>query len=151
MFRILLLLFLIIPAIEIALFIQIGGAIGVIPTLLLIVITAVLGVTLLRMQGLRTLVRVQESLDRGEIPAIELIEGMMLLISGAFLLTPGFFTDAVGFAVLVPAIRRSVALWLLTNVNVVSLRTGRGHPQGSERYTDTRGHTTIEGEYKRKD
>ena len=144
-------IFIAVPLIEIALFIQIGGVIGVIPTLLLIVITAVLGVTLLRMQGLRTLVRVQESLDRGEIPAIELIEGMMLLISGAFLLTPGFFTDAVGFAVLVPVIRRNVAIWLLTNVNVVSLRTGRGHPQGPGRYTDSRGHTTIEGEYKRKD
>ena len=149
MFRILLLLFLIIPAIEIALFIQIGGAIGVIPTLLLIVVTAVLGVTLLRMQGLLTLVRVQESLDRGEIPAIELVEGLMLLISGAFLLTPGFFTDAVGFAV--PAVRRSVALWLLSNVNITSFRTGKPHHQGPDRYTDARGHTTIEGEYRRKD
>ena len=151
MFRILLLLFLIIPAIEIALFIQIGGAIGVIPTLLLIVVTAVLGVTLLRMQGLLTLVRVQESLDRGEIPAIELVEGLMLLISGAFLLTPGFFTDAVGFAVLVPAVRRSVALWLLSNVSITSFRTGKPHHQGPDRYTDARGHTTIEGEYRRKD
>jgi UPF0716 protein FxsA len=151
MFRILLLLFLIIPAIEIALFIQIGGAIGVIPTLLLIVVTAVLGVTLLRMQGLLTLVRVQESLDRGEIPAIELVEGLMLLISGAFLLTPGFFTDAVGFAVLVPVVRRSVALWLLSNVNITGFHTGKPHHQGSERFTDSRGHTTIEGEYRRKD
>ena len=69
MFRLLFLLFLIVPAIEIALFIEIGGVIGVIPTLLLIVVTAALGVVLLRVQGIRTLIRVQESLHRGEIPA----------------------------------------------------------------------------------
>jgi len=150
MFRLLFLLFLIVPAIEIALFIEIGGVIGVIPTLLLIVVTAALGVVLLRLQGMRTLVRVQESLNRGEIPAIELLEGMLLLISGAFLLTPGFFTDAVGFAVLVPAVRRSVAMWLLSHADVIKFRSGGG-PGGPDVYTDTRGHHTIEGEYQRKD
>ena len=150
MFRLLFLLFLIIPAIEIALFIQIGGVIGVIPTLLLILITAIVGVTLLRLQGLITLVRVQESLNRGEIPAVEMLEGLMLLLSGAFLLTPGFFTDAVGFAVLMPAVRRSVAIWLLSHLNIMTFGGGRP-PGGSSGYTDSKGHRTIEGEYERKD
>ena len=150
MFRLLFLLFLIIPAIEIALFIQIGGVIGVIPTLLLILITAIVGVALLRLQGLVTLVRVQESLNRGEIPAVEMLEGLMLLLSGAFLLTPGFFTDAVGFAALMPAVRRSVAIWLLSHLNIMTFVGGQP-PGGPDVHTDPQGHRTIEGEYQRKD
>ena len=150
MFRLLFLLFLIVPAIEIALFIQIGGVIGVFPTLFLILVTAVLGVVLLRLQGLITLVRVQESLNRGEIPAIELVEGMLLVVSGAFLLTPGFFTDTVGFAVLMPAVRRSAALWLLSHVNIMTFGGG-APPGGPNVHTDSRGHHTIEGEFQRKD
>ena len=149
MFRLLFLLFLIVPAIEIALFIQIGGVIGVFSTLLLILVTAILGVVLLRMQGLITLVRVQESLDRGEIPAIEMIEGILLLLCGAFLLTPGFFTDTIGFAVLVPAVRRSLALWLLSHFNIIT-HIGGG-PRGPDVYSDSQGHRTIEGEFHRKD
>jgi UPF0716 protein FxsA len=151
MFRLLFLLFLIIPAIEIALFIQIGGVIGVIPTLFLILITAIVGVALLRLQGLITLVRVQESMNRGEIPAVELLEGLMLLLSGAFLLTPGFFTDAVGFAVLMPAVRRSVAIWLLSHLNIMTFGGGRRPPGGPDVHTDSQGHRTIEGEFQRKD
>ena len=150
MFRLLFLLFLIIPAIEIALFIQIGGVIGVIPTLLLILITAIVGVALLRLQGLATLVRVQESLNRGEIPAVEMLEGLMLLLSGAFLLTPGFFTDAVGFAALMPAVRRSVAIWLLSHLNIMTFGGGRP-PGGPDVHTDSQGHRTIEGEFQKKD
>jgi UPF0716 protein FxsA len=152
MFRLLFLLFLIVPAIEIALFIEIGGVIGVIPTLFLILVTAIAGVVLLRLQGMITLIRVQENLNRGEIPAIELVEGLLLLISGAFLLTPGFFTDTVGFAVLIPAVRRSVALWLLSHLNIISFHSGgRPGPGGPDVHTDSRGHHTIEGEYERKE
>jgi len=150
MFRLLFLLFLIIPAIEIALFIHIGGAIGVIATLLLILVTAILGVILLRLQGLITLARVQESLNRGEVPAVELIEGLMLLLSGALLLTPGFFTDVVGFAVLIPGVRRGVAIGLLSHLNIITAVGGKP-PSGPNVYTDSEGHRTIEGEYKRKD
>jgi UPF0716 protein FxsA len=151
MFRILFLLFLIVPAIEIALFIEVGGVIGVFPTLFLILVTAIVGVVLLRLQGMITLTKVQENLNRGEIPAVELVEGLLLLIAGAFLLTPGFFTDTLGFAVLVPAIRRSVALWLLSHVDIVSSRGGGFHRHGPDIYTDEKGHHTIEGEYHRKD
>ncbi len=150
MFRLLLLLFLIVPAIEIALFIQIGGIIGVLPTLLLIVITAVIGVALLRAQGLVTMVRMQENLRRGEIPAVELIEGVMLLISGAFLLTPGFFTDTVGFLILLPAIRRDIAVWLLFRSGIIRA-AGPMRSADSDAYASSYRHNIIEGEYQKKD
>lgn len=150
MFRLLFLLFLIIPAVEIALFIQIGGVIGVALTLLLVAFTAILGIILLRMQGLITLARIQEHLSRGKIPAVPLIEGAILLVAGAFLLTPGFFTDTVGFAALVPPIREHVATWLLSYLHVVTIDGGR--PRNDRHAKSGSGdHYTIEGEYQRKD
>ena len=102
MFRVLFLLFITIPIIEMGVLIWVGGFIGVLPTLALVVMTAVLGVALLRLQGFLTLQRIQEKLSFGEIPDTELIEGGLLLIGGALLLTPGFVTDALGFMFLLP-------------------------------------------------
>lgn len=150
MFRLLFLLFLIVPAIEVILFIRVGGIIGVFPTLLLIVTTAVIGAALLRVQGLATMVRVRESLRRGEIPAVELIEGVMLLISGAFLLTPGFFTDTAGFLILLPAIRRNTAVWFLLHSDIIRV-AGSAHSVDSGTYAGSHGRNIIEGEYQRKD
>ena len=112
-FRYLFLLFLIVPLIEIYFLIQVGEVIGAWPTVLLVVITAVLGVWLLRWQGLSTLTRVQTSLQHGELPAQAMLEGMLLLVAGALLLTPGFVTDAFGFMILVPPLRHAMAGWLL--------------------------------------
>lgn len=109
MFRIILALFIIIPIIEIFLFMRIGALIGVMPTLGMIILTAVIGVSMLKMQGLSTLQRAQNNLQENKIPATELIEGIILLLCGALLLTPGFFTDAIGFLMLVPHIRRAAA------------------------------------------
>ena len=120
MFRILLLLFLIVPIIEIYLLIQVGGILGAWPTVFLVVFTAVLGAWLLRIQGFSTLNRVQGSLARGEIPAIEMLGGILLLLSGALLLTPGFFTDTIGFLMLLPTMRRIVVMWFLSKGNIVS-------------------------------
>ena len=150
MFRLLLVLFIVIPLVEIALFIEVGGIIGVAPTIILIIVTAILGAGLLRLQGLMTIRRVQENIDHGQLPAIELIEGAMLLISGAFLLTPGFFTDALGFLVLVPTIRRRIALWLLSRVSVIQAG-GSVHHGGPDMHRRRDGHYTIEGDYKRED
>lgn len=148
MFRIFFLLFILVPAVEIALFIKIGGMIGVLSTLLLIVMTALLGAGLLRYQGLMTLSRVQEHLQQGRMPAVELVEGMILLICGAFLLTPGFFTDTIGFLMLVPRIRRRVAFWLLVNV----LRGFQVHvPAPPDPHAANRTSHTIEGKFTRKD
>lgn len=119
MFRILLLIFLIVPVVEIYLLIQVGGILGAWTTIFLVVFTAVLGAWLLRIQGFSTLQRVQNSLTRGEIPAIEMLGGVLLLLSGALLLTPGFFTDAIGFLLLLPAFRHGLVLWFLSRGKVM--------------------------------
>lgn len=105
--------FILVPLIEIGLFIEIGGYLGALPTIGLVVLTAVLGVSLLRLQGFVTLSRVRQKLDRGELPAIDLAEGLILLIAAVLLLTPGFFTDLIGFLCLVPALRRPAAIYIL--------------------------------------
>ena len=97
--------FLLVPLIEIALFIQVGGLIGLWPTLAIVVLTAVAGTMLVRSQGIQTLSRLRTSFETMNDPIEPLAHGAMILFSGALLLTPGFFTDAVGFALLVPAIR----------------------------------------------
>ncbi|WP_299684602.1 FxsA family protein [uncultured Tateyamaria sp.] len=112
--------FLAVPLIEIALFIQIGGAIGLGWTLLIVVITAVLGTYLVRQQGLQALRQVQNSFNQLKDPSEALAHGAMILFSGALLLTPGFFTDAVGFALLVPAVRLAMFRWARTKVKVAS-------------------------------
>ena len=103
---ILFLIFVVVPIIEIALFIQAGEWFGLGPTLFTIVLTAVIGISLLRQQGLSTLYKAQQKMNQGEIPAMEMVEAIMLAIAGALLITPGFFTDAVGFLLLVPMFRR---------------------------------------------
>ncbi len=102
---VLLLLFLIVPIVEIAVFIQVGDWIGLWPTLGLIVLTALLGSWQLRLQGMATLARARQQLDRGEIPARELFDGMCLLGAGALLLTPGFVTDLAGASLFLPPVR----------------------------------------------
>ena len=101
-------LFIAIPLAEIAVFIQAGERFGLWPTLGLIILTALLGATLLRYQGLRTLRRVQESLSHGEMPIGEVFNGLCLLIASALLITPGFLTDGFGFALFVPGIRHAI-------------------------------------------
>ncbi len=113
MFKILFLLFISIPLIEIYLLIQIGASIGAATTVILCIFTAALGAFLVRLQGLLTIAKVKQSMDRGELPAVTLLEGLMLLLTGVLLLTPGFFTDVIGFLCLVPAIRSKLATSLL--------------------------------------
>ena len=131
--------FLAVPLIEIALFIQIGGVIGLGWTLLIVVITAVLGTYLVRQQGIQALRRVQSSFNQLQDPSEALAHGAMILFSGALLLTPGFFTDAVGFALLVPGIRLAVFKWARTKVKVASFSTHGRHPQQQS--------DIIDGEY----
>lgn len=114
MFKLLFFLFLTIPLIEITILIQIGQIFGIGYTIALVIGTAALGAALLRHQGLSTLAKVQMNVDQGNLPATELVEGLMLLIAGALLLTPGFFTDVFGFLVLIPALRKHVAQNILS-------------------------------------
>lgn len=140
-FRVLLILFLTVPLVEIYLLIKVGGFIGALPTVFLVVFTAVVGVVLLRMQGFATMHKVQAMLARGEIPAIEMLEGVVLLLSGALLLTPGFFTDTIGFLCLVPALRRRAILWVIER----SFFGGGGMPPSG--HAGSHGPRTIEGEF----
>ncbi|UCE88844.1 MAG: FxsA family protein [Pseudomonadota bacterium] len=143
-FQLLFLVFLLVPLGEIYLLIKVGSVIGAPWTIFAVVFTAVLGAWLLRLQGLSTFMRVRASLDRGELPALPMLEGLLLLIAGALLLTPGFFTDAVGFVLLVPALRARLALALLRS-SVMHVQT-TGHPR---RPAD--GGRTLEGEFRRED
>lgn len=114
-FQILFLVVLAVPFIEIYLLLEVGGIIGALPTIFLVVLTAVLGTFFLRQQGFSTFLRFQRSLAQGEIPAYEMIEGPIILLGGVLLLTPGFVTDILGFACLIPSVRRRIAQYILEN------------------------------------
>jgi UPF0716 protein FxsA len=106
MTQLLFIVFLVVPLVEIWLLIEVGSVIGAIWTVILVVLTAMIGAALVRAQGLATLSRSQAQLRAGELPAVEMFEGVALIVAGALLLTPGFFTDIVGFTLLVPPLRR---------------------------------------------
>ncbi len=144
-FQILLLLFLLVPVIEIYLLIEVGSMIGAIYTILLVVLTAVVGAALLRWQGFTTFQRVREAMARGEVPAIEMMEGVVLLLCGALLLTPGFFTDAVGFLALIPAVRRHFILEVIKRQSV-SMNAGFSQQNTYEGQGQNHESRTIEGE-----
>ena len=101
----LLLLFIVVPTVELILLIKLGGLIGILPTIAVIVITGALGATLARWQGLGVLRKVQSELAGGGLPAGPLVDGVIILIAAALLMTPGFLTDIVGFLCLVPGFR----------------------------------------------
>ena len=103
--KILFVLFVVMPVVEMTVLIKVGSLIGVWPTILFVLLTAVIGASLLKRQGLSTLMRANQKMNAGEIPATEVAEGFMLAVGGALLLTPGFVTDAIGFALLMPGIR----------------------------------------------
>ena len=132
MFKLFLILFITIPLVEIAILIKTGSIIGAGYTIALVIGTAFLGVSLLRIQGISTLAKVQANISRGQLPATELIEGLILLISGALLLTPGFFTDTIGFLMLVPTLRQRLAETFFVNfmknrINIRQKQTRNGN------------------------
>ena len=142
--QILILLFLTVPLVEIYFLISVGQVIGAIPTVLMVVFTAILGAMLLRAQGLSTLQRVQAASARGEIPALEMIEGLMLLVGGALLLTPGFFTDAIGFICLISPLRQAlIRYWIKRYGSSIQGQQGQD--------SSARGPRTLEGEYWKED
>lgn len=120
----LLLAFLAVPLIEIALFIQVGGLIGLWPTLGIVVLTAIAGTFLVRSQGLSELNRLRSSLSDLRDPTEPLAHGAMILFAGALLLTPGFFTDSLGLALLVPSVRRAVLRYIRARIKVDSFSYG---------------------------
>ena len=123
--------FLMVPLIEIGLFIQVGGAIGLWPTLAIVVLTAVLGTSLVRSQGRLALGQMRNSFQTLSDPAEPLAHGAMILFAGALLLTPGFFTDAFGFALLMPPVRIAVYRYISKRVTVAQFQMGSGTMHGS--------------------
>ena len=105
MFGRLLLLFIGVPVLELLIFLLLGSKIGITPTLAIIVITAILGAYLTKSQGLKALKKYQLALSEGRLPHEEVIDGVLILVAGAVLLTPGFLTDAIGFSLLIPPAR----------------------------------------------
>lgn len=138
--RFLAVLFLILPVLEIYLLIKVGSIIGAGYTILLVVGAAAAGVYLLRTQGFATFFRVRQSLARGELPAFELLEGAILLASGALLLAPGLFTDILGLLGVIPLVRQYVARWILSQFVVGSVASARTRSEPKR---------TLEGEYRR--
>lgn len=112
MLKYLILLFTIVPAVELALLIKIGQYIGVLSTLAIIIFTGILGAYLARLEGFLTLRRIQEDLSQGRVPTDKLFDGVLILCSGALLLTPGFLTDLLGFMGLFPLTRNLLKKWL---------------------------------------
>ncbi len=126
-------LFIATPLIEIYFLIEVGSVIGALPTIIVCIVTAVLGTSMLRVQGMSTLNRARQQLDQQIIPEEELVGGVFLLLAGLFLLTPGFLTDALGFLLLIPPLRRTLARWALARMTTrVNMRThGRYHHHGN--------------------
>lgn len=131
----LILLFTLVPFVELALLIWIGRRIGPLPTFALVVATGVLGASLARHQGLATWARFRRALEQGRLPGTELVEGLLILIAGAVLLTPGVLTDLVGFLLLTPPARRFLVRWaeprLRARVQVRTATRGRSTPPDS--------------------
>lgn len=129
-------LLLFIPILEIAVFILVGGQIGVIATLAMILVTAILGSILLRIQGFATLNSIQMKAHSGEIPGKELVSGVMIMIAGVLLLTPGFVTDGIGFLLFFPPFRQFLWSTIASKVVIKTEGAFRNAQSG-----DRSGHT----------
>lgn len=158
--RYLFLLFIIVPIIEITLLINVGQAIGAWNTVGLVLLSAFVGVNMLRYQGLSTLARAQQRMQTGELPGREMVEGIVLAVGGALLLTPGFVTDVIGFLCLIPYTRQRFAGLLFSRFSVISM--SQQHHTGFSDEHITREHhyrppgaadegDVIDGEFQRKD
>ena len=162
----LLALFIVIPIVELAVILKVGSYVGVFWTLLLIIVTAFIGVKLLKAQGLSTLMRANQKMQSGQMPAQELAEGFLLALAGALLLTPGFVTDAFGFSLLVPAFRKRLIKRVIKFIqpkivtSAGGFQAGGFHTDGFQQsrpdsHAEPRrgrdGHITIEGEYTKDD
>lgn len=150
-----LLLFIVMPIVEMAILIKVGGIIGALNTIGLVLLTAVIGAWLLRQQGLATLLKANQRVQSGELPAKEVAEGLILAVGGALLLTPGFVTDTVGFLCLLPGSRHWLANQALKRLVVSGTQAGGMHfSAGSNPFGGGRpgqDDDIIEGEYRRRD
>lgn len=146
--RFLFLLFVIMPIVEMWLLITVGGHIGALPTIGLVLLTAMVGFSLLRRQGFETLWRGHRKLEEGQLPTQEIVEGIVLAVSGALLLTPGFVTDSIGFAGLIPVIRQVLVSQVLKRTVIASVYGQQEFSVNtSTHFRDDRSSNVIEGEF----
>ncbi len=179
MFRVLFALFIIVPIIEITVLMQVGELIGAWPTVAIVIVSAWLGAKYVRQQGLATLQSVQTKMAQGEMPSSEIVTGLMLLVAGVLLVTPGFVTDIFGLSLLVPKVRQALANTVQQHIKTnPTAGFGANAQFHSSTFTQTTGQTyeneadsevssadvfvqpkpiihhqgeTIEGDFKRKD
>ena len=155
-FRNFFLLFIGLAVAEIYVLISVGGLIGTLPTIGLILLTGIIGVAMLKQQGFSVFARLQEKMRQGQAPAQEMVEGVLLIIAGAFLITPGFVTDTIGFLWLIPQTREYFAKLLISKgmFKVQSMNGGGFHQGGQDPFGQPRQHqddNTVDGEYERTD
>jgi UPF0716 protein FxsA len=169
MFRLLFVLFIIIPIIEISVLMQVGELLGLWPTIGIVILSAWIGAKYVRQQGLATLHSVQSKMAEGEMPSSEIVTGVMLLIAGVLLVTPGFVTDIFGLSLLVPSVREMIAASVQKHINVNAHVAGnsaggsfhQGNTYEHEGFSGTsnpeskviseHSSETIEGEFTRKE
>lgn len=120
-----------VPIAEIAVILMVGSAIGALPTVALIILTAILGTVLLRRQGLSALTRLRADIKDGRVPAAAIGHAITVAVAGVLLLTPGFITDILGFTLFIPAVRS--ALWRQIVGSIRVERSGPGGPDGPAR------------------
>ncbi|MBR9729575.1 FxsA family protein [Shewanella intestini] len=157
MFFFLILLFVVIPVIELNVLIEVGHALGTLPTISLVFLTAIVGVSLVRSQGLSTLVSAQQKMTQGEAPGQEIAEAMMLAMAGVLLLIPGFVTDFIGLLLLTPITRAPIAAFVFKRMklkmqNSSQFSAGFGPqagPFGQQNPFEQRG-STFDGDFERK-
>jgi UPF0716 protein FxsA len=169
MFRVLFVLFIIIPIIEISVLMQVGELLGMWPTIGIVILSAWIGAKYVRQQGLATLQSVQVKMAQGEMPSSEIVTGLMLLVAGVLLVTPGFVTDIFGLSLLVPSVRAVIAIYVQKHINVNAHAAGNhagasfhhGNTYENEGFSQTPNpenkgishhqSETIDGEYTRKE
>lgn len=164
MFRVLFLLFIVVPIIEIMVLMNVGAWLGAWPTIAIVIITAWLGAKNVKQQGVATLQSVQTKMAHGEMPSDEIVAGLLLLVAGVLLVTPGFVTDFFGLSLLVPQVRKVLIKSVQQHLVTSSVSSGQGfgfHAQTFNQNTfdqesndlhdqKHQGHT-LDGEFERKD
>jgi len=138
-------LFVGIPLFELYWLIEVGSEIGAFSTIALTILTAIIGGYLVRQQGMSTAIKINQSRARGEVPALEMISGLVIFVCGLFLLLPGFFTDTLGFLLLIPLLRETFIVFLLKRFQVIQMQ----RPIHPTKHVEEP--LIIEGEYHRDD
>jgi len=132
MFQLLFVLFIIIPIIEITVIMQVGALLGLWPTVAIVILSAWLGAKYVRQQGLATMQTVQEKMAQGEMPSGEIVTGLMLLVAGVLLVTPGFVTDIFGLSLLIPSVREGIAKQVQKQIKVNQFSGGASFSHGAQ-------------------